>query len=361
MTVTNETSTVTHVGNGATTVWPYNFIILKATDAEVRLFDTVTEVSTVIPAGEYTISGVGNPAGGDVTYAPGGIPLPATKRITISRIVSFTQETDLTNQTPYYPEVLEEQLDYIVMQTQQIKADLARAVLVQPGSPLDPNDLLNDVKMSAAAAAQSVVDAAAQVSLADIRVDWAEEWATNPHNVPVSTAAGGDGATTFSALHWAEEARLSADQAATFDPDAYYNKTAIDARSGAVADYRTGTADKYLEADVVWAAAQTVDLGNITGTVTLNFSNFLGSAKATQTGNVTLGATSNVKVGQTVVFEFTQDATGGRSLTHNTAYWVTANAEALSIDTTANALNVLVGTVLSSGKVLLSVAGKKVS
>lgn len=45
---------------------------------------------------------------------------------------------------------------------------------------------------------------------AALQVEWAEEWAQNPEDVPVSIAAGGDGATTFSALHWAAKSLASA-------------------------------------------------------------------------------------------------------------------------------------------------------
>lgn len=62
------------------------------------------------------------------------------------------------------------------------------------------------------AAAQSATDAAAEKG-------YAEEWATNPEDDPVSVAAGGDGATTFSALHWEAKARGAAAGAGVTDGD----------------------------------------------------------------------------------------------------------------------------------------------
>lgn len=41
-------------------------------------------------------------------------------------------------------------------------------------------------------------------------VTYSEEWAINPEDDPVSVAAGGDDATTFSSLHWAAKAAASA-------------------------------------------------------------------------------------------------------------------------------------------------------
>jgi hypothetical protein len=56
--------------------------------------------------------------------------------------------------------------------------------------------------------AQAAAEAAQ--AAAETNVTYAEEWAINPHNDPVSVAAGGDNSTTFSALHWATEAAASA-------------------------------------------------------------------------------------------------------------------------------------------------------
>lgn len=127
------------------------------------------------------------------------------------------------------------------------------------------------------------------------------------------------------------------------------------------ADIREAEEGKVLTSAGIWEAADAVDLGNLTGTVALDFSAFLGLVSGTATGNITLGATSNVKPGQTVVFDIKQDATGGRTLAVNTSYWLTPGGAALAWDTTANARNVLVGTALGDGKVLLVLAGKKVS
>lgn len=57
---------------------------------------------------------------------------------------------------------------------------------------------------------QLIVPLAGTLTQADLRVDWAEEWAIQPEDTPVTVAAGGDGATTFSALHWAAKSDASA-------------------------------------------------------------------------------------------------------------------------------------------------------
>lgn len=65
----------------------------------------------------------------------------------------------------------------------------------------------------------------------DNRVDWAEEWATNPEDTLISTAAGGNGIDDYSALHHAAKSATSAANAATtydlFD-DRYLGAKAAD-------------------------------------------------------------------------------------------------------------------------------------
>lgn len=192
MTIENETSTVTHVGNGATTEWPYTFKIPDAESIEVGLFEIATELYTILAEIDYSVTGYDDPNGGEVTYPIVGTPLAATHRLVISRKVPFIQETNLTNQTPYYPEVLEQQLDFIVMMCQQMKADIGRAVLVTQGSSVDPNDLI-------ASLIQAAANATAQAA----------------------AAAASAGAASSSAA----AAQASADLAASFIPSNYWTKT----------------------------------------------------------------------------------------------------------------------------------------
>jgi len=121
------------------------------------------------------------------------------------------------------------------------------------------------------------------------------------------------------------------------------------------AEFRADIAARLLSSDEVWDAAEGVNLGNLTGTVTLDFSDFLGLAYGTVTGNITLGAVSNAKPGQTVVLDLTQDATGGRTIAYNTSYWL-APAGEIEWDDEANARNALICTVLRDGKVALTCA-----
>lgn len=129
----NTTSNTTVVqGNGATTVFNYGFLMDSAAHA-VIIFTDVNGVPTTLNAGQYAITGVGNPNGGTVTYNPAGVPIPNGTTLTISRQVPYVQGSSIDNQGNFYPTVVEAALDYLTMQTQQINQLLSRV----PALPLN--------------------------------------------------------------------------------------------------------------------------------------------------------------------------------------------------------------------------------
>lgn len=118
MTVTTTSSSTTLSANSATTVWPYTFIIPDATSVVITVTDANGNPSIIAPA-NYTITGLGNSAGGSVTYPLSGSPLATGNTFTIARAVPYTQPTSIVNQDGFYPDVLEAALDNLEMQIQQ--------------------------------------------------------------------------------------------------------------------------------------------------------------------------------------------------------------------------------------------------
>jgi microcystin-dependent protein len=94
--------------------------LISQTYAVVKTRVIATGVETTLNASQYTITGIGDPSGGTVTYPLSGSPLASTHQIIISRVLPLTQETDLTNQDGFYPEVIEGALDYLTMLVQQV-------------------------------------------------------------------------------------------------------------------------------------------------------------------------------------------------------------------------------------------------
>lgn len=167
MTLTNQTSSITLNGNGLTTHWPYPFIIPDDASARVGLFDIATSALTLIPDTDYSISGLGEDAGGEVVYPLAGAPISVAKRLVIWREVDYTQDTELTNQTPYYPVVLMDQLDRMVMQTQQLAEESSRSLKITQGSNLDPDAFIAQLQQGAADAAASAEEAEASAIAAE--------------------------------------------------------------------------------------------------------------------------------------------------------------------------------------------------
>ena len=140
--LTTTQSTVTYLGNGAATQFAYNFLVQAQSQMVVTLTNNNVSpaVSYTLSTSQYSVSGIGNGTGGTVTYPVllAGAPLPAGWTITIERIVPYQQNTSLTNQGAFYPQVVEAALDYLTMQTQQLAAQIAGLssipTVVQEGS-----------------------------------------------------------------------------------------------------------------------------------------------------------------------------------------------------------------------------------
>lgn len=121
-TVNSPTATVTATGNSVTTVWNYGFIIPYQAGGSVpavTVSTTTGGVTTVISPSLYTIAGVGNSAGGTVTYPLVGSPLSSSTTITIARSLAYVQPTAVSN-TGFLPHTVETVADNLAMQIQQL-------------------------------------------------------------------------------------------------------------------------------------------------------------------------------------------------------------------------------------------------
>lgn len=131
MTLPVFTGRVVAACNGATTVFPFGFLIPDASSLVVTKTNTTTGVvTTLVYNTDYTVSGLANPAGGSVTVL--GTPIPSGNNLTIQRLVPYSQSVDLTNQDNFYAEVLESGLDYITMEIQQLSDTVSRALVQDP-------------------------------------------------------------------------------------------------------------------------------------------------------------------------------------------------------------------------------------
>lgn len=120
MTVSAQTTVNSSTGNGATTVFPYTFKILRDADLEVKV-DGVTKTLTT----HYTVSGAGNNAGGNVTF----VSAPANGAIVVRRRnMQFLRESDYQYQGDLPNTVLNPDLDAPVMMAQQLQEQVGRSL-----------------------------------------------------------------------------------------------------------------------------------------------------------------------------------------------------------------------------------------
>lgn len=128
MSLSTTTNKVIYEGNGSTTAWSFAFPVLDAGHLNV-IFTDAGGQETSVAASAYGVSGVGSPEGGSVTYPLTGAAIPDGTKLTIVRTVPYTQDTVLSNQGGYYPEVIERRFDEIYMALQQLEERLGRASL----------------------------------------------------------------------------------------------------------------------------------------------------------------------------------------------------------------------------------------
>lgn len=127
MTVLSQTSKNISVANGVTTVFPYQFKIVAAADLLV-LVDGVAQTLNV----DYTLTGVGLDAGGNVTFAtaPANLALVVRKRN-----MAYARATDFQNQGDLLSATMNNDQDAPVLMVQQLAEQIGNALKVPDASP----------------------------------------------------------------------------------------------------------------------------------------------------------------------------------------------------------------------------------
>ncbi len=172
MTVESQTYKNQYNCDGSQTVFPYTFRILDASHLRVVLTDDQGNETDLALNTDYTVDGVGNSAGGNVTtvqtYATG-------YKITIVRNVPLTQTTDYVENDPFPAETHEDALDKLTMINQQQTEQIERSLKF----PLsDPSSLSTELPPAASRASKFMAfDANGEVIAS----------AGSPDNVPVSS------------------------------------------------------------------------------------------------------------------------------------------------------------------------------
>jgi hypothetical protein len=107
-----------YTGNGITTTFAYGFKVVSQDQLTVYETDTAGAVTTLTLTTHYTVSGVGNAGGGNVTRVAGA--LPSGYKWYIRANYALTQPTAFTSQGAFFPALHEAAIDKLTIITQQL-------------------------------------------------------------------------------------------------------------------------------------------------------------------------------------------------------------------------------------------------
>jgi len=126
MTISTTTNKILYAGLTGQDTFAYNFRVDQKSDMNVFL------AGEIIPDGDWTITDLGQAAGGDVTL---NTPLASDQSVTLLREVDETQEVDYQPFDAFPAETHEGALDKLTMLTQQLQEQLDRTLTASVDSP----------------------------------------------------------------------------------------------------------------------------------------------------------------------------------------------------------------------------------
>ena len=189
MTVSSSTNKVSYSGNGASTIFAYTFKIFDEDDLTVilRASDGTETVQTITT--DYTVSGVEDDGGGNVTF----VTAPASGvTVVIIREQPLTQGLDLVANDPFSAENLEASLDKLTFMVQQHEEELGRVIKASKTNTITGSEFT----ISAADRANKVFafdsdgDLSITKELGTYRGDWAASTAYNQRDIVKDTSDG---------------------------------------------------------------------------------------------------------------------------------------------------------------------------
>lgn len=163
MTLSTTTARNSYVGDGSTALFPYTFKVYDQDDLKVYVGGTLKTITT-----DYTVTGVGNDAGGNVDFTPSGAPATAAE-VVIFRDQPLKQTIDLILNGTISSSALEQALDEIVMEVQTLKDMIDRAPLVAAHAlstdlPITMNSLVAGKTLTAGTDEKSIIMGTADTS-----------------------------------------------------------------------------------------------------------------------------------------------------------------------------------------------------
>jgi len=151
MTVSSTTVKNSYSGNSSTTAFAYTFKIFANTDLQVIIRSSTGAETVKTLTTHYTVSGVGEASGGNVTFTSGNTPATG-ETVVIRRAVPQTQAIDYIANDPFPAESHEEGLDRATMTTQQMQEELDRSFKVSRTNTITTPEFTDDASTRASKA-----------------------------------------------------------------------------------------------------------------------------------------------------------------------------------------------------------------
>jgi hypothetical protein len=134
MTMTIETVRARFAGDDASYVFRYPFRVDDSTSLRViRVTDSTGATEDLTISTGYTIDGIGDPTGGDVTLALAERPLASGTTLVLLRQSPATQPSDYLSSGRVNPETMELSLDRVTQQTQELADLVDRSLQLREG------------------------------------------------------------------------------------------------------------------------------------------------------------------------------------------------------------------------------------
>jgi hypothetical protein len=129
MTISTTIVKNSYSGDGTTTTFSYTFKVLADSDLTVIIRSALGTETTKTLTTHYTITGVGSPSGGSITFTAGNIP-SATETVVLLRDTTQTQAIDYIANDPFPAETHEEGLDRSVILAQELQEEVDRSIKI---------------------------------------------------------------------------------------------------------------------------------------------------------------------------------------------------------------------------------------
>lgn len=134
MTISSTTNRNDYTGNGSVNTYSYSFKIFSQSNLQVTVVDLSGVQTTLTLLTDYTVTGVGETAGGTIVLVNAGQAwltsgnLTSGFGLTIRRVRELKQETDIRNQGDFFPEAHENEFDKQIMVDQQQQDEIDRSL-----------------------------------------------------------------------------------------------------------------------------------------------------------------------------------------------------------------------------------------